>query len=365
MADWHYNPLMEVLCDNNRYIDAHPAEAGIPAGHTWRNPRGFDVENVFYQGKGKKEEQGVYELWFTRHRDGQNPVRWKNHRIGSEPMEGNLVSTIFKDQEYVLYKHKTDKFIHALRFTGRRWEWDVEPHKNFKQKQAASAPAVYTTDNETSPKISVVYSIYPEGGIAKLSSSDGNDWTFLSNTKINATGNLAACFGQGNEFVFYRSSDDEHIRALDADLKPIEEFPSETKAESNPTAYLVKEQPCVVYRSEGGIYRSTFNGYEWSTNPIRTTVPYTPTGTLTACVWDGKEHIFYRQDGEIYQLSSKDGDHWGIPINVFEQVSKEAPQPEKAQSDPYAYCWDETGTGHVVYVGTDDQIHELWDNFNE
>jgi len=84
-------------------------------------------------------------------------------------------------------------------------------------------------------------------------------------------------------------------------------------------------------------------------------------GDPVAYCWehDKSQHVIYRgADNMIHELWFK---HGTVMSGSWQHaaIGKDAGAPPAA-SDPIAYCWEGDGSQHVVYVGMDGQIHELW-----
>lgn len=95
---------------------------------------------------------------------------------------------------------------------------------------------------------------------------------------------------------------------------------------------------------------------DWHHNPIgQLANAPAAAGDPSAYAWekDKTQHIVYvGQDGMIQELWYRD--KWGH--NPVGQITGAPP----AAGTPYGYAWEKDGTQHIVYRGKDGQIHELW-----
>ena len=85
-------------------------------------------------------------------------------------------------------------------------------------------------------------------------------------------------------------------------------------------------------------------------------------GRPSRYLWQFAAQVVYRgQDDHIYQLS-RSNDAWTLG-DLTEQASSKV----LAAGDPIGYCWDNdpnSASQHVIYLGQDGQIHELWFSIN-
>jgi len=82
---------------------------------------------------------------------------------------------------------------------------------------------------------------------------------------------------------------------------------------------------------------------------------------LSAYAWenDGTEHVFFgSMYGDIFELWYRIGGQWNVH-NVTNMAG--VPSSFKIGTAALAaYVWENQGTEHVIYLGNDDHIHELW-----
>lgn len=76
---------------------------------------------------------------------------------------------------------------------------------------------------------------------------------------------------------------------------------------------------------------------------------------------DSSQHVIYLgEDNQIHELWFRHGGLLGDKSTWdYNPISKVAGAPAAA-SDPSGYAWEKDKTQHVIYMGTDGQVHELW-----
>jgi catechol 2,3-dioxygenase-like lactoylglutathione lyase family enzyme len=148
---------------------------------------------------------------------------------------------------------------------------------------------------------------------------------------------------------------------------------SAPKAASNPTAYFVTGEKIahVVYRGTDNqiheLYHAREPGKWFHTNLSTAANAPKAAGCPSGYAGpDNTQHVFFRtEDGSVNELYfSQEGGAKGWQSR---NITGEANAP-KAASDPGAYMlpaswlkfWKDRDRQHVVYRGTDDQIHELF-----
>jgi catechol 2,3-dioxygenase-like lactoylglutathione lyase family enzyme len=150
-----------------------------------------------------------------------------------------------------------------------------------------------------------------------------------------------------------------HLRNLTGEAKA-------PKAAGNPDGYYFADNKTehVVYRGEDGHIHELYlpNEGKWMTNDLTaTTKAPTAAGDPAGFAEEGNktEHIVYRStDGNIIELYVRQGDN--MPWR-FNDLTMQANAP-KAAGNPDAYYWKDTRTNHVVYRGSDGDVHELFLN---
>jgi hypothetical protein len=140
-------------------------------------------------------------------------------------------------------------------------------------------------------------------------------------------------------------------------------------AAGDPAGYTwdVDKTQHVVYRgSDSHIHELWLSGLSfpsnWNHNDL-TNAAGAPgaAGVPTGYTWDvdKTEHVDYRgTDGHIHEL-------WFNGAWNHNDLTNATPIPTRAPgaaSDPAGYTWDVDKTQHVVYLGSDGHIHELWFN---
>ena len=139
-------------------------------------------------------------------------------------------------------------------------------------------------------------------------------------------------------------------------------FRSAPAAAGDPDGYVFEAQGTqhVVYRgTDAGIHELWWDPtYGWSHSDLSaaTGAPTAiggPDGYVFAA--QATQHVVYRgTDAGIHELWWAAGSGW-----AHADLSAEAGAPAAA-GDPAGYMFDAQGTQHVVYRGTDADIHELW-----
>jgi uncharacterized protein with PIN domain len=101
---------------------------------------------------------------------------------------------------------------------------------------------------------------------------------------------------------------------------------------------------------------------QWEHNPIgQVTGAPVAAGRPDAYAWekDGTQHIVYRgTDNQIHEIWSRRtvlNTKWAYGGALSSTVGAPA-----ANSDPSGYVWESDGSQHIVYLGTDNQIHEIF-----
>ena len=90
----------------------------------------------------------------------------------------------------------------------------------------------------------------------------------------------------------------------------------------------------------------------------------TATGTPSGFTWesDKTQHIVYRgSDSEIHELWFKHGMMGKAEWTYGGALNKKVGAPSAA-GDPLGYTWDEDHSMHVIYRGVDNNVHEVWFN---
>ena len=150
---------------------------------------------------------------------------------------------------------------------------------------------------------------------------------------------------------------------------PITERAGTPPAEGKPVAFAWEHDHTqhIVYRGNDSQlhelwYRKDF-GANWKDGGVLTQIAGAPqaAGSPSAYAWESEktQHIVYRgADSQIHELWFKKdllGGHWNYGGAISANVGAPA-----AAGDPYGYVWEGDQTQHIVYRGTDNNIHELW-----
>jgi lysophospholipase L1-like esterase len=120
----------------------------------------------------------------------------------------------------------------------------------------------------------------------------------------------------------------------------------------------------IAYRGTDGHihwrFRSGVSGAWQDTNITRMTGSRLAASGPAACIWDrdGSQHILYRgTDGNIYELYNKKNTLLWQSNNLTNATKADR---AAAGSNPTAYAWDVDKSQHVIYVGIDRHVHELY-----
>jgi hypothetical protein len=71
---------------------------------------------------------------------------------------------------------------------------------------------------------------------------------------------------------------------------------------------------------------------------------------------DGTQHLLYLgADNQVHEIWYRKGKNWSYG-NALSQMAGAPP----AASVPFGYAWESDDTQHVIYRGGDNQVHELW-----
>src|SRR5262249_10659747 len=127
---------------------------------------------------------------------------------------------------------------------------------------------------------------------------------------------------------------------------------------STPTGYEFNKLQHVVYQgTDSHIYELWFDSNGWHFNDL-TNAPAVAIGPLTARVFKSiaSQHITYRGTGgaHIHEL------HWDNIGTWRHSDLTIAGQAPLSASEPTNYIFDDQGTQHINYLGTDGHVHELW-----
>jgi hypothetical protein len=140
---------------------------------------------------------------------------------------------------------------------------------------------------------------------------------------------------------------------------------------TKPTAFAWegdKTQHVVYVGTDGNVHELWFRkgGFnpQWQYGGalnVKANAP-TATGTPSGFTWesDKTQHIVYRgSDSEIHELWFKHGMMGKAEWTYGGALNKKVGAPSAA-GDPFGYTWDEDHSMHVIYRGVDNNIHEVW-----
>jgi hypothetical protein len=189
-----------------------------------------------------------------------------------------------------------------------------------------------------------------------------------------ATGD-PACYvfnAQGTQHVMFRGADNDiHELYYSNGQWSTDDVSSTTKAPaaaSNPTGYMFNAQGTqhVMFRgADNDIHELYYSNGQWSTDDLTSeTGAPSAVGNPSGYMFDaqGTQHVMYRgTDNDIHELYWSNG-KWSTDDVTTQANANTATQTKAppAASDPSAYMYDAQGTQHVMYVGTDGDVHELY-----
>lgn len=125
--------------------------------------------------------------------------------------------------------------------------------------------------------------------------------------------------------------------------------------------WSVDDTQHIVYRDDaGGLHELWFKrgrGWMLSDDLHEAASDYQAVGDPTGYTWDvdDTQHVVFRDSNhELHELWFKRGQGWKLSSGLHDTA------PVRAAGDPFGYTWDVDDTQHVVYLGEDEHIHELW-----
>lgn len=159
-------------------------------------------------------------------------------------------------------------------------------------------------------------------------------------------------------------SPQEKTRWADNDLTQESGAP-DTASEPHGYIWECDETKHIVFRGEDSHVHELYGGRWWPTwkhSDVSGAVSGAPdvVGAPYGYAWEGNksQHIVYRSsNGHIHQLDSNNRDGWSGWKHVDLTASAGAPV---AAGDPVGYVWESDKSEHVVYCGEDGHIHKLW-----
>jgi hypothetical protein len=313
MPKWYYQPIGDET--------SAPAVAGNPYGFAWEKD---DTQHVVYRGKDGQ----IHELWFRHKGLFKSKSEWNHNPIGivagGPPAASDPIGYSWeKDKtQHVIYRG-TDDMIYELWCRGGKWAFNPLS-KVTGAPSAAGNPHGYAWERDDTQH--VVYRGV-DGQIHEIWYRDqwvGQDWHYNNIGEV--TGAAPAA---GDPFGYAWEKD--------------------------------KTQHVIYRGTENLIHEIWGRKGKWGYNPIgRMTDAPPAAGDPVGYAWekDDTQHVLYRGvDGKIHEIWYRDqwlGQDWHY--NPISDVTGAPP----AASDPFGYAWEKDGTQHVLYVGVDGQIHQLW-----
>jgi len=182
-----------------------------------------------------------------------------------------------------------------------------------------------------------------------------------------------------SQHVIYRSADGdvhelwfEHGAVTSGDWKyggAINSKVGALAAAGDPAGYAWEKDKTqhIVYRgTDNQVYELwfregfIFSNWKYEKQPLTTMVGAPPAaGDPMGYAWeeDDTQHVVYLgQDDQIHEIYFKRSDKkWAYGGSMTQKVG--APP---AAGNPMGYTWEDDNTQHIIYRGTDGHIHELW-----
>ncbi len=374
MGNWQHLPIGEQC--------GAPASVGNPYAFAWERD---SSQHVVYLGKDNQ----IHELWFRHGGLFGGKSTWNHNPIGqvsgAPASAGDAIGYAWeKDKtQHVVYRG-VDSQIHELWCRGGKWG-----HNPVGQltgaPPAASDPVGYSWENDGTQHI-----VYrgTDNQIHEIWYRDqwlGVDWHHSpigqeANAPL-AAGDLAAFAWEWDksQHVIYRGQDNQihelwfkhgMVTSGSWQHSAIGQKANAPACGSDPAAFAWEKDKTqhVIYRGQDNQIHELWlqHGHiqygEWQYNNVgqRANAPAAG-GNPFGYAWehDGTVHIVYRgMDSLVYELWLR---HGMIFTGNWEcnAITKETNAPATS-SDPVGYAWENDSTQHVIYRGTDNQIHELW-----
>jgi hypothetical protein len=306
--NWQHNPIGERTHS--------PAAASDPACFAWEQD---ETQHVVYRGK----DNDIHEIWQRRGQDWKNGGALNERAHGPEA-DGQPFGYAWSDDDtqHILYRG-TDNQVHELwQRPGQGWQHGGALSHAAGGPPASSDPYGYVWVADRTQH--VVYR-GNDNHIHELWQRLGQHWAHGGVLSRDTHAPLAAgnpvglaWEKDGTQHLIYRGADD-HIHEL---------------------------------------FQKRGHGWEYGGALSKNTGAPAAASDPAFYVWekDESQHIVYRgRDGQIHELWYRHMGGWkyGGALSALTHAPL-------AASAPFGYVWDDDDTQHVVYSGTDDHIHELW-----
>jgi hypothetical protein len=359
---WQHNPIGQITGT------PQVASGGGLAGYAWETD---DTQHVVYRGTDNQ----IHELWQRRGKDWANGGAL-SLTSGGPPAAGDPACYAWEADgtQHILYRGAEGQ-VHELWFRqGAGWKYGNALTGLAKGPFTASDPGGWSWEKDGTQH--VVYR-GADNQVHELWFRQGKGWQYggaltQSTGAMLAQGDPAgyAWEGDDTQHIVYRGTDNqihelwqrrgkkwEHGGALSQIL-------GAPACAGDPLCYVwdKDETQHILYVGADGHVHELWQrrGKKWAYGNALTQMAGAPpaVGQPAAYVWegDGTQHVIYRgADGQIHELWFRQGNGWKYGGALSTITGGPA-----AISDPVGYAWEKDDTQHVLYVGADGLVHELW-----
>jgi hypothetical protein len=358
--DWQHNPISQAL--------KAPEAASEPTCYAWVRDH---TQHIVY----RSADGQIHELWL---RKGQS---WQyggalTKTTNAPEADGDPCGYVweFDGTQHIIYRGK-DKQIHELwQKQGQPWKYGGALTKTAGAPAAAGDPWAYARELDGTQ-----HGVYraDDGQIHELWQKQGQPWKHGGAlTQMTGAGQAAgdptgfAWDDDGTQHVVYRGADNQVHELWQRQGQPWKHGGALSHTLGAPAA--AGEPTCYAWTKDGTqhiMYRGTDNqvyelwlrkGEGWKLGGALTQMAKSPPADGSPSGWswesDASQHVAYRgTDNGIHELWQAQGKSWAYGGSLTQKTKAPA-----AIGNPDGFAWDDDGTQHVVYLGTDHHIHEFW-----
>jgi hypothetical protein len=276
--------------------------------------------------------------------------------------------------QHILYLGKDDQVHELWQRKGKEWAYGGALSQLAGGPPAAGKPMGYAWESDNTQH--VLY-LGKDGRVNELWQRENKKWEYggAINVMVNAPNAVGSPFGYAwesddTQHILYRAADNQIHELWQRKGKPwehggaISQITGATLAAGDPVGYAWEEDKTqhIVYLGKDHQIHELWQrkGEKWQHGGAlsRTTGGPDAISTPSCYAWgrDGTQHILYRgEDEQIHEIWYRKKDGWKYG-NALSQLAA----GPSAASDPSGYAWEGDNTQHVLYVGADQQVHELW-----
>jgi hypothetical protein len=307
-------------------------------------------------------------------------MSWQHNSIGqitgAPPAAGDPMCFAWERDktQHVIYRG-ADNQIHELWFRhGTDWKYGGALSFTAGGPPAGGDPFGYSWEGDNTQHI-----IYRglDNQIHELWQRHGDKWKYGNAISAVVNAPLAASDpagfaweGDGTQHIIYRAQDNQIHELWQRKGKnwehggALSQFTGATLGAGKPFAYAWEKDGTqhVVYRGVENQIHELWQrkGQKWqhggALSQIVGAPPAASDATCFAWEGDGTQHILYLgADNQVHEIWYRKGKNWSYG-NALSQMAG-APA---AASVPFGYAWESDDTQHVIYRGQDNQVHELW-----